>query len=72
MPIAASRASKAAPNAESISIGITDTPADIEVSFTSTETNEIKFDDRDAGDNSYITEDITIPSLKVWAISILV
>ena len=53
-----------APDAESISIGITDTPADIEVSFTSTETNEIKLDDKDAGDNSYITEDITIPSLK--------
>ena len=52
-----------APNAESISIGITEEPADIELSFTSTETNEIKLDDREAEDSTSITEDLTIPAL---------
>ena len=53
-----------APAAESISIGITETPADIELSFTSTETNEIKLDDKTAEDNSSITETLTIPALR--------
>lgn len=52
-----------APAAESISIGITETPADIELSFTSTETNEIKFDDKTAEDHDSITETLTIPAL---------
>lgn len=52
-----------APAAESISIGITETPADIELSFTSTATNEIKFDDKTAEDHDSITETLTIPAL---------
>ena len=52
-----------APAAESISIGITETPADIELSFTSTETNEMKFDDKTAEDHDSITETLTIPAL---------
>ncbi len=53
-----------APAAESISIGITETPADIELSFTSTETNEIKLDDKTAEAHDSITETLTIPALR--------
>ena len=52
-----------APDSESISIGINESPSDIELSFETTETREIERDATEAEDNGYIEDTATLSAL---------